>query len=133
MPCSRSRTTAAPARMIASIVTLLMMPMTLVNHAVVTLGLKAMRTTRLTGDSGRAFRPGEKIVDLGRDDLLRVAGPEPRLHHRGRIDIELYCRAGASPSTSRWKFGGMSMTKVYRPAFISGTTSRSAIGCGVWK
>ena len=36
--------------------TLLMMPMTLVNQAVVTFGLKAMRTTRLTGDSGAALR-----------------------------------------------------------------------------
>ena len=52
VPCSRSRTIAAPARMIASIVTLLMMPITLVNQAVVTFGLKAMRTARLTGDSG---------------------------------------------------------------------------------
>ena len=39
VPCSRSRMMAAPARMIASIVTLLMMPMTLVNQAVATLGL----------------------------------------------------------------------------------------------
>ena len=34
VPCSRSRTTAAPARMIASMVTLLTRPMTLVNQAV---------------------------------------------------------------------------------------------------
>ena len=52
VPCSRSRTTAAPARMIANMVTLLMMPMMLVNQAVVTLGLKAIRTARLTGGSG---------------------------------------------------------------------------------
>ena len=52
VPCSRSRTIAAPARMIASMVTLLMIPITLVNHAVVTFGLKAIRTSRLTGDSG---------------------------------------------------------------------------------
>ena len=32
VPCSRSRTTAAPARIIASIVMLLMMPITLVNR-----------------------------------------------------------------------------------------------------
>ena len=38
VPCSRSRTRAAPARMIASMVTLLMIPMTLMNHAVVILG-----------------------------------------------------------------------------------------------
>ena len=52
VPCSRSRMIAAPARIIASMVTLLMIPMTLVNHAVVMLGLNAMRTSRLTGDSG---------------------------------------------------------------------------------
>src|SRR3984957_19316003 len=32
VPCSRSRIIAAPARMIASMVTLLMMPITVVNH-----------------------------------------------------------------------------------------------------
>ena len=52
VPCSRSRTIAAPARMIASMEMLLMMPMTLVNHAVVMLGLNAIRTARLTGDRG---------------------------------------------------------------------------------
>ena len=54
VPCSRSRTTAAPARMMASIVTLLMMPMTLVNQAVMALGLKAMRTERVTGVAATA-------------------------------------------------------------------------------
>ena len=49
---ARSRTIAAPARMIASMVILLIVPMTLVNHAVVTLGLKSTRTSRLTGDNG---------------------------------------------------------------------------------
>ncbi len=49
---SRSRTTAAPAKMIASMVTLLRMPMTLANHAEAALGLKAMRVARLT-DGGR--------------------------------------------------------------------------------
>ena len=82
-------------------VTLLMMPMTLVNHEVVTLGLKAMRTSRLTGDGLRALRTRHKIGDLGRDDLLRVAGPEARLHHRGRIDIHLNRGSAVRPSTSR--------------------------------
>jgi hypothetical protein len=49
VPCSRSRTTAVPARMMASMVTLLIMPITLVNQDVMTLGLKAMSTTRFTG------------------------------------------------------------------------------------
>src|SRR4029079_17002466 len=52
VPCSRSRMIAAPARMIASMVTLLMIAMTLVNQAVVTFGLKAMRTSRLPGGRG---------------------------------------------------------------------------------
>ena len=56
VPCSRSRTTAAPARMIASIVTLLMIPITLVNQAVVTFGLKAMRTSRSTGSDATCSR-----------------------------------------------------------------------------
>ena len=52
VPCSRSRTIAAPARMIASIVTLLIIPMMLVNQAVSILGLNAIRTMRLTGVTG---------------------------------------------------------------------------------
>ncbi len=51
VPCSRSRTSAAPARMIASMLILLMIPITLVNHAVVRFGLKAILTSRLTVDS----------------------------------------------------------------------------------
>src|SRR5262249_3341892 len=50
VPCSRSRTMAAPASMIASMVMLLMIAMTLMNHAVLILGLNAIRTARLTGD-----------------------------------------------------------------------------------
>ncbi len=51
VPCSRSRTMAAPESTIASIVMKLMIPMTLVNQLVSTFGLNSMRTTRLTGDS----------------------------------------------------------------------------------
>ena len=42
----------APARMVATILMLLMIPMTLMNHAVVIFGLNAIRAARLTGDSG---------------------------------------------------------------------------------
>jgi hypothetical protein len=35
------------------------------------------------------------------------------------------------PSTYFSKSGGISMTKVNRPAFKSGMMSRSVIGCGV--
>src|SRR5271169_2578737 len=36
-----------------------------------------------------------EIIDLVRDDLLRVAGAETRLHHRRRIDVDL--EAGPAP------------------------------------
>src|SRR5260370_1399022 len=52
VPCSRSRMIAAPARMMPSMVMLLMSAITLVNHAPVMFGLNAIRTSRLTGDSG---------------------------------------------------------------------------------
>ncbi len=31
----------------------------------------------------------EEIPDLVGNDLLRIAGTKPRLHHRGRIDVDL--------------------------------------------
>lgn len=63
VPCSRSRTIAAPASMIASIVTLLMIPITLVNHDVVTLGLNATRITSLTGEAFTgSVRPTKRAI-----------------------------------------------------------------------
>ena len=71
VPCSRSRITAAPARMIASMVTLLITPMTLVNQDVVTFGLKAMRTCehRLAWPRGSPVRE-TKLAISRVDDLL---------------------------------------------------------------
>jgi hypothetical protein len=113
-------------QMIASMVTLLMMPITLVNHAVVTFGLNAMRTSRLTGRQRHAFRMGQEIGDLGRDDLLRVARPEARLHHRGRIDVDLDNRGGARRDVALEIRRDVDHEGV-GPLFISGTISRSAI------
>ena len=96
MPCSRSRTMAAPERMIASMVTLLMIPMTLVNHAVVTFGLKTTRTARLTGGGWAPPARDRKSGDLVHDDLLRISRAESALHHNGRIDIELNCGVTAA-------------------------------------
>ena len=105
---------------------------TLVNHAVSTLGLKAMRTTRLTGvaagPSPRETKLSISVVMICRHSRPR-SPPAPSPSHRRRAE-SAGCRAAR---TSRSKFGGMSMTKVYRPAFISGTICRSAIGAGVWK
>ena len=89
VPCSRSRTTAAPARMIASMVMLLMIAITLVNQAVVRLGLNAMRTSRIHRRQRDTLRMGDEIRDLGGDDLLRITGAKAGLHHRGRVDIDL--------------------------------------------
>ena len=69
--------------------TLLMIAMTLVNHAVVMLGLKTIRTARFTPDSGIRSARDTNFENLVGDDLLGVAGPDPRLHHRCRIDIDL--------------------------------------------
>ena len=74
VPCSRSRTIAAPARMIASMLMLLMMPITLVNHAVVRLGLYSIRTLRLTGGSGAPSvceRKSCKPPHDGLDDVVK--------------------------------------------------------------
>jgi hypothetical protein len=55
VPCSRSRISAAPVRMIASMVIWLTTSLTAPNQARVRLGLKAVRTTVSTG-SGEALR-----------------------------------------------------------------------------
>src|SRR6516164_6356657 len=72
VPCSRSRTIAAPARMIASIVTLLMMDITEVNQAVVMLGLNSMRTARFEQIIVLEQR-GARVVNAGvsRENELR--------------------------------------------------------------
>ena len=101
VPCSRSRTSAAPASTIASIVTLLRMPIMPVNQDVSTLGLKAIRTSRLIGDARRALRPRQEVGDLGRDDLLRVIGADAGLHHRRRIDVELDRGLAAGQNVAR--------------------------------
>ena len=43
---------------------------------------------------------GEEVGDLGRDDLLRVAGPEARLHHRGRVDVDLQPRPASAENVA---------------------------------
>ena len=54
VPCSRSRISAAPVRMMDSMVTLLMISISAPNQAWVRLGLKRMRTARPTGGSALA-------------------------------------------------------------------------------
>ena len=76
--------------------TLLMMPMTLVNQAVMTFGLYMMRTSRSTGDRWQTLRMRKKILDFGHDDLLRIAGAEAALHHHGRVHVDLKLRISAA-------------------------------------
>jgi len=78
VPCPRSRISAAPARIIANMVTLLMIAITEVNHAVVMLGLNSMRTARLTRSRGRAFSMRKEIGNLVGDNLLDIPGAAPR-------------------------------------------------------
>ncbi len=123
--------TAAPAMMMASIVTELITPITLVNQAVVTLGLNAIRTRRLTVDSGTAsvLATNEAISVV----MICWASPEPRPAWIIAVASTSICSPGACPaSTSRWKFGGISTTKVNFPAFMSGTMSASEICMGAW-
>ena len=94
VPCSRSRTTAAPARMIASMVVEEMTPMTLVNQAVTTLGLKAMRTTWPIGAGGGSSWRVRNLAISSVRICCGVAGADPRLHHGGGVDIDLQDRAG---------------------------------------
>ena len=56
VPCSRSRISAEPVRMIASIVMLLMSSITDPNHDCVRFGLKRLRSTICTGAAVPPFR-----------------------------------------------------------------------------
>ncbi|MCY1365400.1 hypothetical protein D9M69_522440 [compost metagenome] len=63
VPCSRSRISAAPVRMMDSIVTLLMISISAPNQACVRLGLKRMRTARSTGSSvGARYRLANSLI-----------------------------------------------------------------------
>ena len=48
---------------------------------------------------------GEEIGDLGGDNLLRIAGSQPRLYHRRRIDVDLQ-RGLPSPQDIALEVGG---------------------------
>ena len=89
VPCSRSRITAAPPRMIASMVTLSMICMTARNQLEWRFGLYMARICRLTGAPALPSARPTNVSELGVDDALDVAGAGAGDRHRGRIDIEL--------------------------------------------
>ena len=129
VPCSRSRMIAAPVRMIVSMVTWLMMPMTLVNQDVVMFGLKAMRTSRLTGVAAVPSARERKSASSPVDDLLDVAGADAGLHHRGGIDVDLD-RGVASGQHVALEVGRDVQDEGERPESIRWSTSLAAIGRG---
>jgi hypothetical protein len=110
VPCSRSRTRAAPAdRQHGDVIE--------DRHDA---GEPCRRHIRIEDDSHRevdrrqrhALRAGNEVRYLAGDDLLRIAGAETRLHHRGRIDVDL--NGGPAPAQNvALEVRGMS--KVYRP------------------
>ena len=71
---------------------LLMMPITLVNQAVVRFGLNEIAHIEIHWRRPHTLRMGEEIRNLGADDLLCIAGAEAGLHHCRRIDIDLELR-----------------------------------------
>lgn len=85
--------------MIASIVTLFMIPITLVNQAVVRFGLKAIDVEidcRKWPDLGTR----KKVANLGGDNLLGIAGTDARLHQGGGIHVELEPRPASRKQVS---------------------------------
>ena len=77
-----------------------------------------MRTSRLTG--GATAWCARQKFDLGADDLLDIAGADPGLHHRGRIDVE-WMPGYVPPACRARKLGGISTANVSSPVFISGS------------
>jgi hypothetical protein len=69
--------------------------MILLNHADSTFGLKADAHDKIDRRQRSAFRPRQKILDLGRYNLFRVTRPNPRLCHRRGVDVELDRRSAS--------------------------------------
>ena len=96
VPCSRSRISAAPVRMIDSIVIELMTLVIAPNQLLSELGLKRARSARSTGrasarrDSGRRIPP-TSLVTIELD----VAAAGEGLRHARRVDVELDLRDAA--------------------------------------
>ena len=92
VPCSRSRTNAPPARIIASMVTLLMICITAVNHELARFGLNLMREASCAARGGSVPVGSKKTSDLARRDAPDKARADACRLHRGGIDIHLQRR-----------------------------------------
>ena len=87
MPCSRSRTTAAPARMMPSIVTPLMIAITLTNQAVIAFGLATLvfavsRSIWLSLLALAAMGAADTVSVVIRIALVQLSTPDEM---RGRV------------------------------------------------
>jgi hypothetical protein len=89
VPCSRSRISAAPVRMMDSSVMWLMICTTEPNQALSSAGLKRARNARSTGGTVGAAVTFDELIDFTGEDLLDVTTAGEGLAHAGGIDIEL--------------------------------------------
>ena len=120
VPCSRSRISAAPVRMIESMVTLLMIRISPPNQLFSSAGLKRARSARSTGN---ALPPRWRWTNsLTSPMTICCTAPLPEKAWLMRVASTLSCRSGARPaSTSRWKPCGMYSAKVKRPSSMPGS------------
>ena len=109
VPCSRSRISAAPVRMIDSIVTWLTSSMREMNHDCRSAGLNRARRARSTG--GTATLRCRWTNSATSPIAIICTRPAPAKAWPMRVASTLSWSCGVCPaSTSRWKLGGMSST-----------------------
>ncbi len=92
VPCSRSRISAAPVRMMDNSVMWLMICTTEPNQALSRAGLKRARNARSTGWRVGAAVTLDELIDFAGEDLLYIATAGEGLAHAGGVDIELHGR-----------------------------------------
>ena len=111
VPCSRSRISAAPVRMMDSMVIRLTSSISEPNHTFDSAGLKRMRSARSTG--GGALPRWRCTHSCTSPSAICCTAPLPAKAWLMRVASMLSCSAGVRPaSTSRWKLGGITSTSV---------------------
>ncbi|MNT45519.1 hypothetical protein D3C72_1821080 [compost metagenome] len=129
MPCSRSRISAAPVRMMESMVTMLISSINDPNHAGLSAGLKRERTVSSMGCS--ATVRSRCTNSATSSCTICCTAPLAANACPMRVASMLSCTCGTRPaSTSRWKWAGICSTSVKRPASSNGSTSRMLIMTG---
>ena len=130
VPCSRSRIKAAPVKMIDSMVILLMICITEVNHSVLQVGIEHDADHEIDRQVGGTTGIAHIAQHLLADDLLQMPTPLPAM--ATAVASALTCTLGlrfARRSCSN--LGGISITKMKRSASMPGPISLAEISCGV--